>query len=397
MEPNNCVRVRSAVIEIETQEEVSTRQQQTTQAADNVLKSLSPLINSMRLFGLYFSRKRQAGPSGASQLSCQALRCRGWNPARIYATFIFVATWLNVSRYCITFSSEETFGVELVLKLCLLSNVLLIVVLQTSYYVACHTGSLERVLCQVKLPTDDIYPKYSHRAKVVTAISWIVVVSNVTAFSYILITDDYISDPSMFILLHLLPGYYAVIMKVFLVVLDLHSLSLYVFPQVMNYIVVSLLCDQFDKLNKEFSKCIGDRGEFHGNFEQFRQLHQTISHSVKEADRFLMISNFACFLCHMMNVIVVLFCLIFYREYTVEGMSMHIYWLGFNAFGLSLASGLAIIVNNMVCYFNRSTREKQFSVAVMSWYCCSSENKIKVLKNTESVTYRQTHPISVGE
>ena len=127
---------------------------------------------------------------------------------------------------------------------------------------------------------------------------------------------------------------------------------MFLFPQAMNYIVVSLLCDQFEKLNKEFSKCIGDRGEFHGNFEQFRRRHQTISHSVKEADRFLMISNFACFCCHIVGIILVLFCSIFYRQVTVSynavGAFMYSFWLVTNVFGLLLAASLAIFVTNKV-------------------------------------------------
>jgi len=132
------------------------------------------------------------------------------------------------------------------------------------------------------------------------------------------------------------------------------------FPQAMNYVVVSLLCDQFAKLNEEFSKCLGGRGEFHGNFEQFRRRHQTISHTVKEADRFLMISNVACFGCHMLGLIIVLFCSIFYEQNTVSlGADMaflYIFWLVVNLFGLSLAAGLAVIVSNAVsmptCYYD---------------------------------------------
>jgi len=52
----------------------------------------------------------------------------------------------------------------------------------------------------------------------------------------------------------------------------------------MNFIVLSLLCDQFAKLNDEFAKCVRSRGEFHGNFEQFRRRHHAISCSVHEAD-----------------------------------------------------------------------------------------------------------------
>jgi len=48
----------------------------------------------------------------------------------------------------------------------------------------------------------------------------------------------------------------------------------------MNYCVISFLSDQFVKLNEEFSKCIGDRGEFTGNFEQFRRRHQAVTHTI---------------------------------------------------------------------------------------------------------------------
>jgi len=121
----------------------------------------------------------------------------------------------------------------------------------------------------------------------------------------------------------------------------------------MNYVVVSLLCDQFAKLNEEFGKCIGGRGEFHGNFEQFRRRHQAISRSVKEADRFIMVSNVACYGCHMLGIIVAFFFLIFYRQHTVlsnwDVAFQYIYWLVINVLGLSLSAGLAITVNNKVC------------------------------------------------
>ena len=67
----------------------------------------------------------------------------------------------------------------------------------------------------------------------------------------------------------------------------------------MNYLVMSLLYDQFNALYKELGKCIGDGGEFSGNFEQFRRRHQAISRSVQEADRFLIISNVAAFCCQI--------------------------------------------------------------------------------------------------
>ena len=120
----------------------------------------------------------------------------------------------------------------------------------------------------------------------------------------------------------------------------------------MNYMVMTLLYDQFAKLNEDFSKCIGDRGECSGNFEQFRRRHQVISRSVQEADRFLMFSNGANFCCQVAGIIFVLYSTIFYRDDTVsfdaESAVLYIAWLSFCVFALSLAAGQAIMLNDAV-------------------------------------------------
>ena len=120
----------------------------------------------------------------------------------------------------------------------------------------------------------------------------------------------------------------------------------------MNFIVMSLLCDQFDHLNEEFSKCIGGRGEFHGNFEQFRRRHHAICRSVQEADRFLMISNVACFCGNIACFILILYSGIFYTQDTIslseEGIAIYIFWLLACACELSLAVGQAILLHHKV-------------------------------------------------
>jgi len=111
----------------------------------------------------------------------------------------------------------------------------------------------------------------------------------------------------------------------------------------MNCLVMTFLYDQFKKLSEEFSKCIGDRGEFRGNFEQFRRRHQAISRSVQEADRFLMISNVAAFCCQIVTIILVLYNAIFFRHESVSPSSLlaftYSYWLGINIFVLNNMSG----------------------------------------------------------
>ena len=349
---------RSFVIQINTVEEVTTRQENPMQTAGNVQKSLSPLINSMRLFGLYFSREPRMNSSTTSRLNQEGnRRCQRWNLARIYATVMLVVIWLNSFRNFVIFDVEETLKVELLVKICILSYVLFVALLVTAYYVASHTGSLDRVFHQVNLSAAEISPKYSRRAKVVTVICWSLLVLDFLYYIYPVFTNGQFNDLSTLILFHKLrmSKPYEDIAKVVFAVLDIQYLASYVFPQAMSYIVVSLLCDQFNKLNEEFSKCIGGQGEFNGNFEQFRRRHQAISHSVKEADRFLMISNVACFCCHIIGIIVIIFCIIFYRQYTasysVEVASQHIFWLVFNMFGLTIAAGMAIFVNNVVSIY----------------------------------------------
>ena len=136
----------------------------------------------------------------------------------------------------------------------------------------------------------------------------------------------------------------------------LRLLTVNVFTQAMNFMVMSFLYDQFNKLSEEFSKCIGDRGEFSGNFEQFHRRHQAISRSVQQADRFFRISNFTCFCCQLAGIILILFMSTFFREYTVsssaEGAFLFVCLLVVNLFGLCLAAGLGIIVNHTVSDLN---------------------------------------------
>jgi len=155
----NCdVRARRVVIQLGTGEEFCTRQEQTTQT-DSSLKSLSPLINSMRAFGLYFTRKPRASNDAASRPTRRCFsRCQTWNAGRIYATIMLVVTWLNGARYCVLFDGKETLGIDLFLKLGILTSALLQVILRSTYYIASHTGSLDRVFRQADLCTADFAP-----------------------------------------------------------------------------------------------------------------------------------------------------------------------------------------------------------------------------------------------
>ena len=154
----------------------------------------------------------------------------------------------------------------------------------------------------------------------------------------------------------MLKPYADIINAVFDALHELESFASSTFTQGMNYMVMTFLYDQFNKLSEEFSKCIGDQGEFNGNFEQFRRRHQAISRSVQEADRFLRISNVACFCCQIVSIIAILYSTIFHQDEIVSpsthGAVVYFLIIAISVFSLSLVTGLAIIVNHAVSIFH---------------------------------------------
>jgi len=423
--PNHDVRWKTAAFQLENVN-IRTSPKQTTQA-DEVLRSLSPLINSMRPFGLYFTRR--------PRVACQTTnkqrvgRCREWNFARTYATIVLVVTWLNAFRYAATFDGTETLGAALFMKLGMIPAAFLNIVLQTAYYVACHTGSLDRVLRQASLSMVELSPKYGRRAKLVVVVVWILLAWNIFHYVYQLFGSGRLHDLALIYLSKTLPESSVYVVKTVFLVLHLFTLGTWLLPQAMkitvvfnvrdilfystsfkclsnipqamnymvlvtafraigyividrqvmiytvivtqamkfrkpsttcmvkvsqamNYMAMVLLCDQFTLLNSEFGKCIGDRGQLSGNFEQFRRRHQAVSRSVQEADRFLMITNGVTLCCQVISFIIVLYNMTFYRDDTIsldaESCVLYIVWIGLSVFGISLVAGQAILLNHKV-------------------------------------------------
>jgi len=188
--------------------------------------------------------------------------------------------------------------------------------------------------------------------KVVMVVCWIMITLNIINEVYSFMMNDDNLLPLVIVNNYWMPKLCVYIIKIIVVMLNLLAVASWAFPQAMNYLVMTFLYDQFSKLSEEFSKCISDRGKFIGNFEEFRRRHQAISRSVQEADRFLMISNVAVFCSQIINIILILYSTVFFREETMIQNAMeavfYIVWLGFNMFALVLAAGLAIIINHAV-------------------------------------------------
>jgi len=237
----NCdVATKTAAFQLEIHEE--SRRKKTMMENDSVLKSISPLINSMRLFGLYFTRKPRVSCETTTEQNDRPVRkCREWNFARIHATIILVITWLNALRYAAVFDGQETLGVTLFMKLGTIPTALLIVIMQTAYYTASHTGSLDRVLREAGLSVYELSQKYGRRTKAVVVLCWALVAWNLFNYIYQLIVDGRLNELTLTLLNKTLPEPYLYVIKAVLVVLQLQTSATWVFPQTMKSLLSTVL------------------------------------------------------------------------------------------------------------------------------------------------------------
>jgi len=81
-----------------------------------------------------------------------------------------------------------------------------------------------------------------------------------------------------------------------------------------------------------------------------RRRHQTLSRAVSKVDSFIMISNVGGFVCHIANIIVLLYSIIFYPDSLTNPVwaFICISTLAANFVGLLLSASAGVIVNHMV-------------------------------------------------
>ena len=170
---------RSSVSAIE---ESSTVEEQLANG-DDLLRCFSPLFNSLRVFGLYFTRAlrrifdetaRSATGSADSKIHSK------WNGGRIYAVVSLTVVWLNMARMLTMFEKTDKFGVLLFMKLSTISAAIFCSLQQTAFFVSCQTGNLDRVFREARLTKSDM-ARYRRLAIIHTIVCWFLLVLNTNA------------------------------------------------------------------------------------------------------------------------------------------------------------------------------------------------------------------------
>jgi len=153
---------------------------QTLGDGESLLKCFSPLFNSMRLFGLYFTQASRR-IHDASTSTAVTTDSKKWNGGRIYAVVIMVVGWLNVARMFTMFDKTDKVEFILLLKVGAISAELFNAVLHTACFVACQTGNLDRVFLDARLPKSDI-ARYRRLAVIHMTVVWFLLTVDTVLF-----------------------------------------------------------------------------------------------------------------------------------------------------------------------------------------------------------------------
>jgi len=246
--------------------------------ADNgeLLLSLSPLLFSMKLLGLYFHREDRHR---------RRIDDPEWNPAttttrtssnrlRVYASVILILVWLNAVRLLSAFSRHDQLGAALSTKITVLTWLGLAAILQTAFYIASHTGQLIEVLLTLSV-TPDCVRNVRRVAIGLTAINWASLAVNITISVCLFFTTDgqydfnlapfvtYIEVPKSKIFFARFVGF----------LLYVQPIPCTILSQMIILVLVYIFYHQFRTLEKNFRRALGNEGQFSGDFSVFRRRH----------------------------------------------------------------------------------------------------------------------------
>ena len=348
--------------------------------ADNgeLLSSLSPLLFSMKLCGMYFHREhRHRRPADDPEwIPTTTTAGTTSTKLRVYATVILILAWANFVRFTLIFTSSDYFGALLLIKIVVFSWCGLFAIFQTAYYFACHTGRLVKILSTLPVTRDCV--RRTRRVVVaLTAFVWMTLIGNSFGGGYVYFNcaeeDNFILAP--FFTYINIPKENMKVAKV----VGWFSYTL-IFPGIyfahaISMVIVYIFYNQFKKLEKNFRHSLGKRGQFSKDLSVFRRRHQTLSRAVSKVDGFMRLSNVAGFVCHIWNIIILLYSIIFYPETMRSFVSAapYLFYLMWNVNGLLYSASAGIIVNHMVGL--------TYHVSTHVSYCMESTYLLQSLSN----------------
>ena len=327
---------------------------------------LRPLLASMKLFGLYYSRRsKDAGDD-------PDMKSRRWNAYRVYAVTVVILLWINALRMFSMFTKEDRFGYMFLNKLITITWMTQCAISQSAFYAASFSGRLAVVFRQ---QLEDSCAKHARKfATVCSVISWSVIMLGLAFVAYGLFFTDGLTDIMITPFQNHIIISNPVIPRIILCFFIFYIMAAYTFSQVMTFVLAKIFCHQFKKVTQTLGLRL-DNQQRHvsdSDIETFRQKHQEISMNVDYIDDTLMFSNASAFCCQLFCLIILLYMLIFYNFLMTNAVVIitYIFWMFLQSSGLTLTAVSGIIVHHYVSIFSVFVRsEKHLSLSVYLCLC----------------------------
>ena len=320
-----------------------------------MLKTLSPLITSMKFFGLFFLNDNENIASNNSNRSRWSLP-KFSSKSHVYAFAVLIAMWLNILRLATMFSLNDKPSYELIWKLIILVYTLMTVIVQTAFYRACSTGRMSTLLQGIhKKFSMNCYNCVRMNAIVYATVAWIFVAINIAFGAYVhYSSEENAMDVTLAPIRTLVFPKKTIIPILRAVYLVMH---LYVngaahFPMAFSLFISKMLSHLFAICNRKFRESIENSDSNKESFEDLRRHHQVLSRLVSKADKFMCLSNAAYVGGLIFLVIATLYSLLFNPLFSNSPIFLlaAVFWFSWSMCGLLVVSFSGVVLNHAVSF-----------------------------------------------
>jgi len=331
---------RNRIINVEEAKERSTTEENSVENPERemIQKILLPLTVSMQILGLHFEKPEK-------------LRIT-WQFSRFYSLFISVILWVNAIRILTIFTADGRLP-TLLMNIC---NTILMVsgaLVHTSCYRASVKGGIPEMLQTFNKDMSSRWAKQLRRQVIIHAgIAW-----SATSFAVITCTYVFFSDqghlstmlaPFNTIILNSNPQILHFI-SIVILVLFFYAAGSTCFSLVWNYVLSSIISNEFRKCTKMLHGVVKNSETAMLNFDMVRCRHQTLCRLVEKVDDCVCISN-ATYVVEFIFMIILSLYVIMCDPIAIGPFFLfnNLFWIFACTFGLSVVARTGMMINQSV-------------------------------------------------
>jgi hypothetical protein len=315
--------------------------------------SFSSLLLTMRIFGMYFTRKTD-GRVSPDKISKKKLK--GEIP-EVYSAVLMILLWINAIRIMTVLRSDDTALIYIFMgKMVIVTYNVQCAVQQTVFYVACRSGKLDQVLKGVQLGMTTIRTDLRQFVTKVTVFCWICMFCDVFFTIYSVCFSEQLGSVLMTPAANYISFNNLTSIKVIFVIYSVFIQATGIFPIAMTFAISIAFYYKFRDIARRLKNSIRETPALEdAEVEAIRKEHQYLSCLVERADQFLRVYFLVGFFGPMMLTIVVVYIIAFYIclvKNDVMTMVVWMFWLLLNVTQMSLSAVGGILVNYQVWTFS---------------------------------------------